>query len=601
MQVVYSRAHLGHDITTETVFGRQIPANEVAERAEIIRRHLEADGGFTFAEPSEHGESPIMAVHDPGLVRFVEEAWSRVEHEKLDLRYLVADTYPTFRMFEGMSPEFVAGQPEPEAVGGRAGWWGLDTANPLVEGTYGAARAAVDVALTTADLVLGGERAAYGLCRPPGHHAARSMAGGYCFFNNAAIAAEAIVRATGERVAILDVDYHHGNGTQQIFWRRGDVFYVSIHADPARQYPFFLGHANERGEGDGAGETLNLPQPVALSDEGISRRRRSGARGDPRPARLDHRRLARLRHIWPRPDRRLRPDDSRVSRGRPAGRGDGPAARHPPGGWLLPAGARRQRGRVAARRRGTLRRSGVPSRLVSENVNDVPSPTDLPANVRRLVDEIENEIGETVLAADDIAGEVSRDGGAGNGKVESAVREILLEIGDDPDREGLVGTPERVHRMYTELTAGYHVDPDRLINKAIFEVDYSEMVVVKDIPFYSLCEHHLLPFFGTAAVAYIPRGRVLGLSKIPRVVEMYARRLQIQERLTQQIADFLQTRLEPQGVGVVLEATHLCAVMRGVRKPGTIMTTSSVLGLFRSRDRTRAEFFAHLDRAAPGA
>jgi GTP cyclohydrolase I len=234
-------------------------------------------------------------------------------------------------------------------------------------------------------------------------------------------------------------------------------------------------------------------------------------------------------------------------------------------------------------------------------VTDVPNPTDLPANIRRLVDEIENEIGETVLAADDIAGEVSRDGGAGNGKVEAAVREILIEIGDDPDRDGLVGTPERVHRMYTELTAGYHVDPDRLMNGAIFDVGYSEMVVVKQIPFYSLCEHHLLPFFGTAAVAYIPRGRVIGLSKIPRVVEMYARRLQVQERLTQQVAEFLQTRLDPQGVGVVMEATHLCAVMRGVRKPGTIMTTSAVLGLFRSRDRTRAEFFAHLDRAAPGA
>ena len=155
--------------------------------------------------------------------------------------------------------------------------------------------------------------------------------------------------------------------------------------------------------------------------------------------------------------------------------------------------------------------------------------------------------------------------------------------------------------MYTELTAGYHVDPDRLINGAIFDVDYSEMVIVKDIPFYSLCEHHLLPFFGTAAVAYIPRGRVIGLSKIPRIVEMYARRLQVQERLTQEVAQFLQDRLAPQGVGVVIEATHLCAVMRGVRKPGTVMTTSSVLGLFRTRDRTRSEFLDHLARRAPGA
>jgi GTP cyclohydrolase IA len=136
--------------------------------------------------------------------------------------------------------------------------------------------------------------------------------------------------------------------------------------------------------------------------------------------------------------------------------------------------------------------------------------------------------------------------------------------------------------MYRELTAGYHVDPERLVNGAIFEVDYSEMVVVKDIPFYSLCEHHLLPFFGQAAVAYIPEGRVIGLSKIPRIVEMYARRLQVQERLTKQIADFLMERLAPRGVGVVIEASHLCAVMRGVRKPGTIMTTSHVLGLFRS-------------------
>jgi GTP cyclohydrolase IA len=243
-----------------------------------------------------------------------------------------------------------------------------------------------------------------------------------------------------------------------------------------------------------------------------------------------------------------------------------------------------------------------------------PRSTQLPDHVRRLVDEIETEIGDqpgTFVSGDlDLPGAVAAaaiEGGQlgaasdTNHRVESAVREILTEIGEEPDRPGLTGTPERVHRMYTELTAGYHVDPERLINGAIFEVDYSEMVIVKDIPFYSLCEHHLLPFFGAAAVAYIPRGRVVGLSKIPRIVEMYARRLQVQERLTQQIADFLMDRLDPKGVGVVIEATHLCAVMRGVRKPGTVMTTSAVLGLFRANDKTRAEFFAHLQRPAPGA
>jgi GTP cyclohydrolase IA len=227
--------------------------------------------------------------------------------------------------------------------------------------------------------------------------------------------------------------------------------------------------------------------------------------------------------------------------------------------------------------------------------------TVLPDHVKKIVAEIETEIGEEPGDAEAAIEGAALRGLDGNGRVESAVREILTEIGEDPDRQGLVGTPGRVHRMYTELTAGYHVDPDRLMNGAIFEVDYSEMVVVKDIPFYSLCEHHLLPFFGSAAVAYIPRGRVVGLSKIPRIVEMYSRRLQVQERLTQQIADFVQVRLDPQGVGVVLEATHLCAVMRCVRKPGTVMTTSAVLGLFRSRDKTRSEFLAHLERRAPGA
>ncbi len=266
MRVVYSPAHLAHDVVTETVMGGVIPANEVAERAERIRATLEADGGFSVEGPTEHGTEPILAVHDAGLLRYVEEAWPAARAQQIDRTNLIADTFPNVRMFEGMSAEFVAGRAETRFAAGRAGWWGLDTANPLVAGTAGAAHAAVDVALTAADLVLGGERAAYGLCRPPGHHAARSMAGGYCFFNNAAIAAEALTRATGERVAILDVDYHHGNGTQQIFWRRGDVLYVSLHADPERQYPFFLGRADETGEGEGSGANLNIPLPAGTDD-----------------------------------------------------------------------------------------------------------------------------------------------------------------------------------------------------------------------------------------------------------------------------------------------------------------------------------------------
>ncbi len=260
MQVVYSSAHLGHDVTLETFMGQAIPANEVAERVEIIRRTLEADGGFEIVAPTEHGEAPITAVHDEGLVRFLEVAWSEVRRQALPRAFLSADTYPNRSMFEGMSADAVARLVrEPEQAAGRAGFWGLDSAAPLVAGTYTAARSAVDVALTTVDLVLGGATAAYGLCRPPGHHAARSMYGGYCYFNNAAIAAHAITQQTGERVAIIDVDYHHGNGSQQIFWRRGDVRYVSIHADPQRAYPYFLGRPDETGEGDGAGENLNIP------------------------------------------------------------------------------------------------------------------------------------------------------------------------------------------------------------------------------------------------------------------------------------------------------------------------------------------------------
>jgi acetoin utilization deacetylase AcuC-like enzyme len=266
VKVVHTERHRGHDPKHETYLGVPVPAHEAPARAETIRDALARDGGFEPVAPTEHGASPILAVHDPGLLRFLEEAWPEVERQRIEREYLVADTYPARAMFAGMSDAVAASRPEPEAIGGRTGWWGLDSSNPIVAGTYEAARWAVDVALTAVDLVLGGETVAYGLCRPPGHHAAAAMAGGYCFFNNAAIAAQAIVEATGERVAILDVDVHHGNGTQQIFWRRGDVLCASLHSDPRRLYPFFLGHADEVGEGPGRGANLNLPQPLRADD-----------------------------------------------------------------------------------------------------------------------------------------------------------------------------------------------------------------------------------------------------------------------------------------------------------------------------------------------
>lgn len=178
--------------------------------------------------------------------------------------------------------------------------------------------------------------------------------------------------------------------------------------------------------------------------------------------------------------------------------------------------------------------------------------------------------------------------------IQEAVRSILLEIGEEPDRDGLLKTPERVARMYAEITAGYQTNPARLINGALFDVDYDDMVLVKDIEFFSLCEHHLLPFFGKAHVAYIPRGKVIGLSKIPRVVEMFARRLQVQERLTEQIASFLQEVLAPAGVAVVVEGAHMCARMRGVKKSETSMTTRTMLGEFKTDRSLRIEFLTHL-------
>jgi GTP cyclohydrolase I len=174
--------------------------------------------------------------------------------------------------------------------------------------------------------------------------------------------------------------------------------------------------------------------------------------------------------------------------------------------------------------------------------------------------------------------------------MQELIRKLLADLGEDPGREGLVNTPRRVEKAYRFLTSGYHADIDQVLNNALFTVDYSEMVIVKDIDFYSLCEHHMLPFFGKCHVAYIPSTKVIGLSKIPRLVDVFARRLQVQERLTNQIADTIREKINPLGVAVVVEATHLCMSMRGVEKQNSFAVTSAMLGAFRDNARTRMEF-----------
>ncbi|MDI6766377.1 MAG: GTP cyclohydrolase I FolE [Bacteroidota bacterium] len=177
-----------------------------------------------------------------------------------------------------------------------------------------------------------------------------------------------------------------------------------------------------------------------------------------------------------------------------------------------------------------------------------------------------------------------------NQKLEEAVKTILTLIGEDPKREGLALTPHRVAKAWEFLTSGYKHDVKKVLNGAVFKEKYDEMVIVKDIDFFSLCEHHMLPFYGKAHVAYIPNGKILGLSKLPRLVEVFSRRLQVQERMTQQIADTLFKTLEPDGVAVVIEARHLCMMMRGVEKQNSVATTSAMLGSFREDERTRNEF-----------
>jgi GTP cyclohydrolase I len=183
-------------------------------------------------------------------------------------------------------------------------------------------------------------------------------------------------------------------------------------------------------------------------------------------------------------------------------------------------------------------------------------------------------------------------------KIVQSVHQMLEAFGERPQRQGLVNTPERVARMYAELLSGYREDPIAMVNDAIFDVKYDEMVIVRDIEFFSLCEHHMLPFMGRAHVAYLPAGRVIGLSKIPRIVDMFAHRLQVQERMTRQIADMLGALLSPHGVAVVVEGLHLCTMMRGVRKHDARMTTSAMLGAFRNNLATREEFLDNISRGA---
>ncbi len=199
---------------------------------------------------------------------------------------------------------------------------------------------------------------------------------------------------------------------------------------------------------------------------------------------------------------------------------------------------------------------------------------------------------------DNTADEVTAKSKIDMAEVQSAVQRILQAVGEDPTRDGLKRTPERIARMYAELLSGYQVDPVTVVNDALFDVKYDEMVLVRDIEFYSLCEHHMLPFMGRVHVAYIPDGKVLGLSKIPRIVDVYAHRLQVQERMTRQIADFIRDLLHPQGVAVVVEALHLCMSMRGVQKHNARLTTSAMHGAFRANLATRQEFLDNISRGA---
>ena len=251
MHTVYSLRHHRHHARAELIDGTMQPAHERPERAEWVLAAVEkADLGPVIA-PSEHGLEPLARVHDERFLAFLDEAWGEWVAEHGTATDALGLAWPTRRF----------AQREPEAIDGRLGYYSFDAGSPIMAGTAEAVFASADVALTGADLLLDGDPHVFSLCRPPGHHAARDLYGGYCFVNNAAAAAQALRDGDMDRVAVIDVDYHHGNGTQDIFWERGDVFVTSLHGDPRQEYPYFAGYADERGDGAGEDANANFPLP----------------------------------------------------------------------------------------------------------------------------------------------------------------------------------------------------------------------------------------------------------------------------------------------------------------------------------------------------
>lgn len=252
MQTVYTDRHRQHDARGELIDGALRPPFECPKRADLVLAAVRDAGLGEVLEPTAHGIEPLARVHDERFLAFLQEAWDLWLEEHTDETDALPLAWPSRRM----------NQVEPEAVDGRLSYFSFDAGSPIMAGTADAVLAAADVALTGVDLLLAGERSAFSLCRPPGHHAALDLYGGYCFVNNASAAAQALLDGGMERVAVVDVDYHHGNGTQDIFWSRGDVLVVNLHGDPRWEYPFFTGYAAERGDGDGVDANRNYPLPM---------------------------------------------------------------------------------------------------------------------------------------------------------------------------------------------------------------------------------------------------------------------------------------------------------------------------------------------------